>query len=217
MKPIRIVLADDHRLIREGIRQLLKKFPDFEVVGEASDGRELLELVEALQPDVLLTDIGMTGMNGLEAAARIAKDWPQVRVVLLTMHRGEEFVGQALRSGAVGYLLKDSDPAELDLAIRTVLRGETYLTPVISKQLVEDYLLRVDGPMTSDKSLSPRQREILQLIAESKSTKEIAGILRIGAKTVETHRAQLMQRVGVHDVAGLVRYAIRIGLVSPES
>jgi len=229
MSSTRILLADDHAMFRAGIRVLLEKRAELQVVAEASDGYEALRLIETHQPHLVLMDIGMAGLNGLEAAARIAKAFPQVRVIILSMHLNEEYVMQALRAGAVGYLLKDAEPNELDLAITAVLRGETYLSPAVSKTVVDDYLRRIGGqaglaepaaastgetrPFTA---LTPRQREILQLIAEGRTTKEIAQILHVSVKTAEMHRTQLMDRLNIHDIAGLVRYAIRVGLVSPD-
>jgi DNA-binding NarL/FixJ family response regulator len=211
--PVRIILADDHTLMRAGIRALLENIADVEVVAEASDGAQVLELLKNQPPDILLTDIAMPGMNGLETAARVTKEFPGVRVIILSMHANEEYVCRAMQAGAAGYLLKDADPDELERALRAVAAGETYLTPAISKHVISDYLRRVSGEKTASEPLTPRQREILQLIAEGKSTKEMARILQISAKTVETHRAQLMERLEIHDIAGLVRYAIRAGLV----
>ena len=216
MKNVRIFLADDHTLLRAGIRSLLEKMPGVEVVGEAADGREALNLVKTLLPDIVLMDIAMAGLNGLEATARIAREFPGVRVIILSMHANEEYVLQTLRAGAAGYLLKDAATAELELAIHAVARNDTYLSPAISKRVVEDYLGRTSGEKSPLEQLTPRQREILQLIAEGKSTKEMAFVLGVSVKTVETHRAQLMDRLGVHDVPGLVRHAMRMGLVPPE-
>ncbi len=216
MKPIRILLADDHTLVRAGISSLLKNLEGVEVIAEASDGREALRLVRVHRPDVVLMDIAMPGLNGLEAAARIAKIFPHVRVIILSMHVNEEYVLQALRAGAAGYLVKGADAAELEVAIRAVARGETYLSPTVSKHVVTDYIQRISGETTSLELLTPRQREVLQLIAEGYSTKKIAHTLKISVKTVETHRMQLMERLDIHDIAGLVRYAIRVGLVKPD-
>jgi DNA-binding NarL/FixJ family response regulator len=217
LKLIRIVMADDHRLLREGLRGLLAKIESVELVAEASDGREALELVKTHQPDILLTDIGMKGMNGLEAAARVIKEYPHVRVIVLSIHAHEEYVWQALQSGVSGYLLKDSGTAELEFAILAVARGETYLTPSISKHLVDDYIRRVGGDSRPIDRLTPRHREILQMIAEGNTTKQIAVALHLGVKTIETHRMQLMERLDIHDVAGLVRYAIRHRLIELEA
>lgn len=208
-KPIRIVMADDHRLVREGLRGLISKFDSVEIVAEASDGREALAFVKTHQPTILLTDIGMKGMNGLEAAARVRKEYPHVRVIILSIHSHEEYVWKALQAGVAGYLLKDSSTAELEFAIVSVARGETYLTPAISKPLVDEYIGRVGGNNRSFERLTPRHREILQLIAEGHTTKDIACTLHLGSKTVETHRTQLMERLDIHDIAGLVRYAVR--------
>jgi DNA-binding NarL/FixJ family response regulator len=214
--PIRVLLADDHALVRAGIRALTGNIAGVEVVAEAVDGREALELVKKHEPDVVLMDISMAGLNGLEAAARLAKDHPDVRVIILSAHSNEEYVCQALRAGAAGYLLKDAGTAELDIAIKAVARGETYLSPAISKQVIADYMRRVSGESGSLELLTPRQREILQLIAEGQTTKQIANTLHISVKTVETHRMQLMDRLDIRDVPGLVRFAIRMGLVHPE-
>ncbi len=214
MTPLRILLADDHTLVRAGIRALLAQMPDVEVVGEAGDGRGALALVKALRPDVLLMDIAMTGMSGLEAAAQVKKECPGVKVIILSMHANEEYVMQALRAGAAGYLLKDAASVELELALKAAVAGQTYLSPAISRQVIEAYVASV-GDIVPPDLLTPRQREILQLVAEGKSTKEIAFALEISVKTVETHRAQIMERLEIHDVAGLVKYAMRIGLIPP--
>ena len=216
MKPIRVLITDDHTLVRAGIRSLLENMEGIEVIAEAGDGREALRLVRAHRPDVVLMDIAMPGLNGLEAAARIAKKCPNVRVIILSMHVNEEYVLQALRAGAAGYMVKGADAAELEIAIRAVARGETYLSPMVSKHVVTDYIQRISGETSPLELLTPRQREVLQLIAEGYSTKKIARTLKISVKTVETHRMQLMERLDIHDIAGLVRYAIRIGLVKPD-
>lgn len=216
MKPIRVLLADDHTLVRAGFRALLHSLGDVEIVAEAGDGDEALRLIEAHQPDVVLLDIAMPGLNGLEVAARVAERFPNVRVMMLSMYANEEYVLQALRAGAAGYLLKDADSNELELAVRAVARGDTYLSPPVSKSVIEDYVRRVSSEPGSFDRLTPRQREVLQLIAKGHSTKEIAQMLNIGVKTAETHRMQLMQQLDIHDIAGLVRYAIRVGLVLPD-
>jgi DNA-binding NarL/FixJ family response regulator len=216
MNPIRVLLADDHTLVRVGIRGLLEKMAGIQVVAETGDGREALRLIEARRPDVVLMDITMPGLNGLEAAARVAKDFPNVRVIMLSVHANEEYVWQALRGGAAGYLVKAASPTELELAVTAVARGEMYLSPGVSKRVVQDYIRRVAGEAGTLDLLTPRQREILQMIAEGHTTKEVAARLNVSVKTVETHRAQLMERLDIHGVAGLVRYAIRVGLVSPD-
>jgi DNA-binding NarL/FixJ family response regulator len=214
MNPIRILLADDHTLVRAGLRKLLESVAGLEVVGEAGDGLELLELAERLQPHVVLMDIAMPGLNGLEATGRLLKNLPDVKVLILSMHQNAEYVRQALRQGAVAYLLKDAAPMELELALRAVLRGETYLSPAVSKGVVSDYVHRLRSDEKPEETLTPRQREVLQLIAEGQSSKEIARRLDLSVKTVDTHRTQLMKQLDIHEVAGLVRYAIREGLVS---
>jgi DNA-binding NarL/FixJ family response regulator len=217
MSTIRILIADDHALLRAGVRSLLQSVPEFEVVGEANDGREALQLVDTLRPHVLLMDISMPNMNGLMAASKISVEFPEVHVIILSMHTNEDFVGQAIQNGAAGYLLKNAEAAELEFAVKAVARGETYLTPAVSKRMMGDYVdLRNGKPAPKGSLLTPRQTEILQLIAEGRSTKEIAGDLRISVKTVETHRAQLMDRLAIHDIPGLVRYAMRTGLISRE-
>jgi DNA-binding NarL/FixJ family response regulator len=213
---IRVVLADDHALVRAGIRSLLGAMADVEVVGEASSGEEALALAQREWPDVVLMDIAMKGITGLEAAARMREQHPAVRVVILSMHAGEEYVLQALRAGAVGYLLKDAATGELELALRTVIRGESWLSPAVSRQVVEGYVQRVGGDAGGADVLTVRQREVLRHVAGGKSTKEIAFMLNVSVKTVETHRAQIMERLGIRDVAGLVRYALRTGLIPPE-
>jgi DNA-binding NarL/FixJ family response regulator len=212
VEPIHVLIADDLTLVRAGVRSLLERSSDMQVVAEAGDGREALKMVEEHHPDVVLMGITLPAMNGIEATARIAKEFPNVRVVILSSHTGEEYVWQAFRAGASGYLPKAASPQELDEAIKSVLRGKIYLSKLLSRQVTDfDRLMRSELSLLG--KLTPRQREILQLIAEGKSTKGIAKDLEISVKTVETHRAQLMDRLGIHDVAGLVRYAIRAGIV----
>jgi len=217
MKPVRLLLADDHTLVRAGLRKLLESMPDMQVVGEAGDGLELLALAADLQPHLVLMDIAMPGLNGLEATARLVKAWPGIGVLILSMHQNEEYVRQALRSGAVAYLLKDAAPLELELALKAVLRGETYLSPAVSKGVLSDYVHRLRHDEQPGQTLTARQREVLQLIAEGQSSKEIARRLNLSVKTVESHRSQLMKQLDIHEVAGLVRYALRVGVVTAGS
>lgn len=216
MTPARVVLADDHTLVRAGLRKLLESLPEVTVVGEADDGLALLAMVQQLQPELALLDIAMPGLNGLETAARLSRTAPGLRVLMLSMHQNEEYVRQALRNGAAGYMLKDAAPMELALAVRAVLRGEVYLSPSVSKGVVSDYVQRLRSEEPSGTGLTPRQTEVLQLIAEGHSSKEIARRLSLSVKTVETHRSQLMKQLDIHEVAGLVRFAMRNGLVSPD-
>jgi len=213
---IRVLLADDHALVRAGIRALLEKLPGIAVVGEADNGRQALELIKKSAPNLILLDISMTELSGLEALPRIVKDFPDAKVLILSAHANEEYVIRALRSGAAGYMLKDAAAAELRVAIDSVIQDKTYLSPSISRTVIDSYLKRVGGSFSPLEQLTARQREILQLVAEGKNTKEIAGLLGISIKTVEAHRLQLMARLDIHDVPGLVRYAIRSGLVSSE-
>jgi len=211
----RIVLADDHALVRQGFRALLAAMPDVEVVGEAANGREALHLIRSLEPDVVLMDIAMPELNGLDATAHALRDQPQLKVIIVSMHATEAYVIEALRAGAAGYLLKDADAGELERAIRAVARGEHYLAPSVSHHVIERFLQAESSDQAAE-ALSPRQREVLQLIAEGRSTREIAERLNLSVKTIETHRAQLMQRLDIFDVAGLTRHALRIGLIDPE-
>jgi DNA-binding NarL/FixJ family response regulator len=214
MTRVRVLLADDHTLVRAGLIKLLESMPDISVVGEAGDGLALLKLAEQLQPQLVLMDIAMPGLNGIEATARLARSCPNIRVLILSMHQNEEYVRQALRHGASAYLLKDAAPMELEQAIAAVLRGEIYLSPAVSSGVVSDYVQRLRSDESAPSPLTPRQREVLQLIAEGQSTKEIARRLELSVKTVDTHRSQLMKQLDIHEVTGLVRYAMRAGLVS---
>ena len=210
---LRVVLAEDHGLVRAGFRALLQSLPGVQVVGEAADGHEALHLVDVYHPDLLLLDISMPRLSGIEVAARVAKQCPKIRIIILSMHANEEYVWKALHAGASGYLLKDADTAELRLAIEAVARGEPYLSPAVSKHVLAGYVRRGGGESSQLEQLTPRQREILQLIAEGYTSQAIAGMLKISTKTVETHRAQLMERLKLHDVTSLVRFAIRNGLL----
>ena len=217
IEPIRVILADDHTLVRAGIRVLLEKLPGVEVVAEAGDGREVLNLIKLHRPDVVLMDITMPGLSGLEVAERLNKQLPKVRIIMLSMHHNEEYVWRALKAGATGYLLKKAATAELATALQRVTQGEIYLSKEISDGLPKNFAL--DG-IANRKSpleqLSGRQREILQLIAEGQNTKGIADLLKVSPKTIEYHRIKLMDCLNVHDVAGLVRFALRVGLIPPE-
>ena len=217
MAKVRVLLADDHKLFRAGIRALLSTIEEVEVVGEAADGREALRAIAAQRPDVVLMDIMMPNLNGLDAAARIGRAFPRTRVVILSMNADEDSVLKALRAGAAGYLVKTADPAELELAIRAVARGDRFLSSVVSTHVVAACVGRVDKEQTSLDRLTSRQREVLQLIAEGHRTKEIAAKLNITVKTAEAYRGELMRTLEIHDIASLTRYAIRAGLVSPDS
>jgi DNA-binding NarL/FixJ family response regulator len=213
-----VVLADDHPIVRAGIREALKVIPGVEVIAEASDGREAIELVKSLQPDVVFMDISMPGLNGLEAAERILKAFPQVRIIILSRHDSEEYYWRALQVGASGYLLKKAAIAELKAAVQRVTGGEIYLSREISARLRDQLpLQRIAHARNPAEQLTARQREILQLIAEGQTTKAIALILKISAKTVEYHRAKLMQSLNIFDIPGLVRFALRARLISQES
>lgn len=214
---IRVMLADDHTLLRAGIRALLQTMPGIEIVAEAADGREALRLIAAEHPDVIVLGMMMPNLNGLDAAARIARAFPNTRVVILSMRPDEDSVLRTLRAGAVGYVVKTDSPAELELAIRAAARGESFLSSAVAGYVVADCLKRVDRERTSLERLTPRQREVLQLIAEGHTTKEIAKQLGISAKTAEAYRGELMRALDIHDIASLTRYAIREGLVSSDT
>jgi DNA-binding NarL/FixJ family response regulator len=218
---MRVLLADDHTLVRTGIRGLLAAIPGVEIVAEADDGQAALTSILATRPDIAIVDVSMPGLNGLDLAARVEREAPQTRVVILSMHGTPGHVAQALRTGVRGYVLKDGAADELPVLLRAVMRGETYLSPGISKHLVDRFLGRAPAPEPARGEPAPdvltlRQREILQLVAEGQTTKDVARLLNLSIKTVETHRGQIMERLEIHDLAGLVRYAIRTGLVSPE-
>jgi len=216
-QPIRVVLADDHPIVRAGIRAELEKLPNTTVVGEAEDGRAAVDLVRKFQPAVVFMDISMRGLNGLEATLRITKEFPKVKVIILSMHQNDEYFWQALKSGASGYLLKKAATTELGAAIRQVLGGEIYLTHDSSARLIKKLPLHhLAHQKTPLESLSERQREILQLIAEGQTTKAIALVLKVSPKTVEYHRAKLMEQLKIFDVPGLVRFALQSGLISQE-
>jgi DNA-binding NarL/FixJ family response regulator len=217
-KVIRVVLADDHPIVRAGVREALKELPGVEVVGEASDGREAVALVKSARPDVVFMDISMPSLNGLEATERIIKAMPEVRVIILSRHENEDYYWRALRVGASGYLLKKAVIAELKGALHRVAGGEVYLSREISTRLRHKLpLQQIARARSPVEQLTERQRDILQLIAEGQTTKAIALILKLSPKTVEYHRMQLMQRLNIFDIPGLVRFAVRSGLVSQEA
>lgn len=215
---IRILLADDHKITRQGLRSLLEKQQDMEVVGEAEDGRTTVRLVGELSPNVVIMDVTMPDLNGVEATRQIVGQSPDVKIIALSMHSDALFVTEMLRSGASGYLLKDCAFEELSRAIHAVVAGKTYLSPSVSGVVVDDYLHRLSKADFSDSQvLTDREREVLQLLAEGKSTKRIALKLHISVKTVETHRRQMMNKLDIHTVAELTKYAIRKGLTSLET
>jgi DNA-binding NarL/FixJ family response regulator len=215
--PTRILLADDHPIVRAGIRAELEKLTGTMVVGEATDGREAIEMVRSAGPEVVFMDISMRGLNGLEATCRITKEFPKVRVIILSMHQNEEYFWQALKAGASGYLLKKAAITELGAALRRVNEGEIYLSKEMSNRLLRKLPLQhIAHQKTPLESLSERQREILQLIAEGQTTKAIGFVLKLSPKTVEYHRAKLMERLSIYDVPGLVRFALQSGLISEE-
>ncbi len=211
----RIVLADDHTIVRSGLRALLERQADFSVVGEASNGREAIAIVEEELPDVVLMDVGMPILNGIEATARITAGWPKVAVAILSMHSDESYLLRSLKAGARAYVLKDSAEDHLVEAIRAVTAGKAFFSPAVSKVLAEDYLRQmhlrgVDDPYDL---LTAREREVLQLTAEGKSSKDIAALLGLSAYTVDTHRGNLMQKLNVHNLAELIVYSVRKGII----
>jgi DNA-binding NarL/FixJ family response regulator len=216
--PIRVLIADDHVLVRSGLKALLDRTPDIQTVAEASDGHEALALITTHRPYVVLMDLTMAGLNGLEATLRTVREHSGVRVIVLSMHKQEEYIVQALQAGASGYLVKDAAASELLTAIRTVVSGATYLSPTAAQRVAE-YQERFGALSARDvppQRLTQREREVLQLIVEGRTMQEIAGLLGISPKTVETHRYRVMDRLNIHHITGLVRYAVRIGLVQPE-
>lgn len=220
--PIRVLLADDHDILREGLKALLSMQGEMEIVGEAYTGREAVELAERLKPDVVLLDVSMPELDGLEACRRIRAHAPQAQVLILTMHEREDYLRQALEAGAAGYLVKRTAAAELRLAVRAVAHGDTFLSPSMARTLVRNYLaLREEGAPADAaadpyESLSSREREVLKLVAEGCTSQDIADRLVLSVKTVQAHRARLMEKLGLRDVTHLVRYAVRRGLVDPE-
>ena len=216
MRPIRIVLADDHNIMRGGLRLLLERQPGFTVVGEASDGRQAVEQAESTKPDVVVLDIAMPNLSGIEAAGRISEMLPGVAIVILSMHSDESYVLRALKAGAKGYLLKDSAESDLIQAIKAASNGKAFFSPEISRILVEDYVREMGrrGADDSYQLLTPREREILQLLAEGKTNKDIATSLNLSLYTVETHRRNIQEKLNLHSLAELILYAVRKGIIS---
>jgi two-component system response regulator NreC len=213
----KVVLVDDHTILREGLRLVLDAQPQVTVVGEAADGREAIELVERLRPNVVVMDIAMPNLNGLEATRQIKKRWPEVRVVILTMHENHQYLQQIVRAGATGAVLKRSAGTELIMAVTAAAQGQSYFSPSIASMLVDDYRMRLDSDIVDNPEvLTEREREVLQLIAEGKTNQEIADILFLSIKTVQTHRAHILEKLNVHDRTDLVKYAIRTGMVTSD-
>jgi len=214
---IRVLLADDHTIVRKGLRSLLEGERGIEVVGEAGDGRRAVAKVEELHPDIVVMDIAMPVLNGLEATHQISRRFPEVKVVILTIHDTQQYILHTLRAGASGYVVKRAAPAELVTAIQAAYRGDRFLSPLVSRKIIEEYirLARATGEVDSYGRLTDREREVLQLIAEGHSSPEIAELLHISVKTVATHRAHLMDKLDIHSTAQLTQYAIREGVISP--
>ena len=210
MKTIRILLADDHAVVRQGFKMILGAQPDMEIVGEAGNGREAVELVEQLKPDIVVMDVAMPELNGIEATRRMAENAPHARVLALSMHKDSVYVREILRAGARGYLLKDSVAADLVSAVRAIAAGEGYLSPAVSDAVLDDYRRHVTNPIDL---LTSREREVLQMLAEGKTNKEIAGILNLSVYTVDAHRGRIMEKLNVHSINELVRFAVRNGLI----
>jgi two-component system response regulator NreC len=215
MKKLRLLVADDHKIFRQGIKKLLDEESDLNIVGEAADGREAVQKATELKPDVILMDIAMANLNGLEATKKIKKVLPSTRVIMLTMHKNEEYILQSFQAGASGYILKEGAVEELVSAIRSIYQDKSFLSPTISKTLIDAYLRKMETGKTETPFdlLTDREREVLQLIAEGYTNREVAKALFISVKTVEAHRAHIMQKLNIHDIAKLVKYAIQKGLV----
>jgi DNA-binding NarL/FixJ family response regulator len=210
MSRIRILLADDHAVVRQGFKLILNSQPDMEIVGEAGDGREAVELTEKLKPDVVVMDVAMPGLNGIEATRRVADSVPHARVIALSMHKDSVYVREVLRAGARGYLLKESGAGDLVSAVRAVARGEGYLSPGVSNAVLDDYRRHVTNPIDL---LTSREREVLQMLAEGKTNKEIATVLNLSVYTVDAHRGRIMEKLNLHSINELVRFAVRNGLI----
>ena len=216
MAKTRVLLADDHRLMRSGLRLVIERHPDFTVVGEADDGRQAVAMAESLKPEVIVMDIGMPNLNGIEAARQISAQLPEIAIVMLSMHSDEGYVLRALKAGARAYLLKDSAEEDLTQAIEAVRDGKSFFSPAVSRLLLQDYMRKLErvGAEDSYDLLSAREREILQLVAEGKSSKEIAAVLTLSTYTVETHRSNIMQKLNLKGIPELILYAVRKGLIS---
>jgi len=216
MKKIRVLLADDHQLMRSGIRLMLEREGDLMVAGEASDGREAVALAKSLKPDVVVMDIGMANLNGIEAARQMTQDMPELAVLMLSMHSDESYVLRALKAGAKGYLLKDSAEQDLIKAVHVVAGGKSFFSPAVSRVLLDDYVRKLKRSGTDDAYdlLTPRERELLQLIAEGKSNKDIANLLNLSVYTVESHRSNLMEKLNLRGLPELILYAVRRGIIS---
>jgi DNA-binding NarL/FixJ family response regulator len=216
MEKTRVLLADDHRLMRSGLRLVIERHPDFTVVGEADDGRQAVAMAESLQPGIIVMDIGMPSLNGIEAARQITEAHPDIAIVMLSMHSDEGYILRALKAGARAYLLKDSAEEDLTRAIEAVRDGKSFFSPAVSKVLLQDYMrkLKRAGADDSYDLLSSREREVLQLVAEGRSSKEIAGLLNLSTYTVETHRANIMQKLNLKGIPELILYAVRKGLIA---
>ena len=216
MGRLRILLGDDHTLFRQGLRKILEERPDWQVIGEAGDGRELVRQAVETQPDVIVLDIGMPMLNGIEASRQVVRRLPHTRVLILSMHGEEAYVVQALQAGALGYLLKDSATKELIRAIESVAGGKSFFSPAVAKVMLDDYVKRLSEQGIADRYelLSEREREVFQLVAEGRSSKDIAALLSLSPTTVETHRAHIMQKLDLHNTAELVLYAVRRGVIA---
>ena len=219
MNKIKVLLAEDHTIVRKGLRYILNTDSGIEVIGEAENGREALKMVEQLHPDVVLMDISMPSLNGLVATRKIKKQFPEIKVLILTMHETEEYIFQILRAGASGYMVKKAATTELISAIQAVHRGDSFLSPSISMKVIEKYIRKAELVFGDDSlnKLTDREREVLQLIAEGYSNREIAELLFISVKTVETHRTHLMNKLDIHNTVELTKYAIRRGIITPDS